>query len=311
MIDYNSKLLFLGSCFSDHIGGKMKKLKFVVCLNPFGVLFNPISLANSIQLLLEKKAFKKSDLSFNNELWFSFAHYTIFSDIDPDRCLDKINQNFFYAQNFIRNADIVILTLGTSWIYSHKDTGKVVANCHKLPSSNFSNYFSTPENSFNHIKGAVDKLRKINPLVKIIFTVSPIRHWKDGAIENQRSKASLILCIAKLQQELKDIYYFPAYEIFMDELRDYRYYAEDMFHPSDFAIDYIWKRFMQTFFAGDALRLADEIQKLIKSIKHRPRHTNTNAYKSFIATLSDKMETLSKQYSFLDFGKENEMLNQR
>jgi hypothetical protein len=310
-IDYHSRLLFLGSCFADNIGKKMADLKFNVCLNPFGVIYNPLSIANSIELLLEKESFQKSDLAFYNELWYSYAHYTWFSDVDPEKCLEKINNAFQHARDFIRNAEVVFITLGTSWVFSLKNSGDIIANCHKLPASNFKRSFSTVDNSFRHLKTSIFNLRKINPLVRIVFTVSPIRHFKDGAIENQRSKAALILTIARLQEELSCIYYFPAYEIFMDELRDYRFYAEDMIHPSDASIDYTWKQFAKTFLSKESILLATEIQKLIEGMNHRPMHTNTSAYKRFVASLSQKLETLSEQYPFIDFTAERRIFPRR
>jgi len=307
-IDYRSKLLFLGSCFVENIGKKMRELKFDTCINPFGVLYNPVSLANSINLLLEKQSFQKNDLSFYNELWFSYAHYTVFSDVDPDICVELINERFTLAHDYIGNADFVFITLGTSWMFKLKTTGQVVANCHKLPATNFEREFSSVENSFEQLKASIINLRKINPLVKFIFTVSPIRHFKDGAIENQRSKAALILTIAKLQNECSGIYYFPAYEIFMDELRDYRFYAEDMIHPSEAAIDYIWDLFSAIFINDISRKLATEIQKLNVAMNHRPRHLNTNSYKRFVETLTQKVETLSSHHPFLNFTQEREFL---
>jgi hypothetical protein len=309
-IDYRSKLLFLGSCFVENIGKKMNELKFDTCMNPFGVLYNPVSLAKSIILLLEKPSFQKSDLSFYNELWYSYAHYTFFSDVNPDRCLEKINERFIKAHDFIQNADIVFITLGTSWIFKLKETGKVVANCHKLPSTNFDREFSSIENSCEQLKESVNHLRKINPHVKFIFTVSPIRHFKDGAVENQRSKAALILTIAKLQRECQGIYYFPAYEIFMDELRDYRFYAEDMIHPSEVATEYIWDRFSSTLLNETSSAIASEILKLNLAMNHRPNHIDTNSYKRFVETVIKKIDALSGQFPFLDFTQERKSLEQ-
>jgi hypothetical protein len=307
-IGYHSKLFFLGSCFADNIGRKMKDLKFDVCNNPFGVLYNPVSLANSIKLLLEKKSFQKADLSFFNELWYSYAHYTVFSDVDPDTCLEKINKSFIQALDFIKSADVLFITLGTSWVFKLKNNEQVVANCHKLPSSNFERFFSSIDNSVEHLIDAISKLRNINSAVKIVLTVSPIRHFSDGAILNQRSKAALILTASKLQEEISGIYYFPAYEIFMDELRDYRFYAADMIHPSDLATDYIWDQFAKTLLTDDSKNLASEIQKIIVSIDHRPRHIDTNAYKNFMNATSKKLDALSQQYPFLDFTAEKAKL---
>lgn len=310
-IDHHSKILFLGSCFSENIGKKMKELKFDVCINPFGPIYNPVSIANSINLLIEKPSFERNDLSFYNELWFSYSHYTIYSDITPEKCLEKINHVYKKATEFVKNAQVIFITLGTSWLFRLVETGQVVANCHKLPASLFKKEFSEIDNSVKHLKNAMIKLRNINPEIKIVFTVSPIRHFKDGAIGNQRSKAALLLTIAKLQEEWKDAFYFPAYEIFMDELRDYRFYEEDMIHPSEAAINYIWDRFFNLFVGHDSQQIAMEIQRFKAGIKHRPRHFNTNAYKNFTKSLIMKLELMELQYPFLDFSEERSLLVQK
>ncbi len=303
-IDYHLNLLFMGSCFSDSIGRRMQNLKFKACHNPFGVVYNPVSISNSLTLLVQKERFGKEDLSFYNELWFSYSHNTLFSDTDQKACLDKINKSFKEAKKFIYDANVLIITLGTSWVYQLKETGKVVANCHKIPSENFNRSFSSVENTCQNLQKAIDELRKVNPEVKIVFTVSPIRHWKDGAIGNQRSKAALILAISKLQEQTNDVYYFPAYEIFMDELRDYRFYAEDMLHPSDSGTEYIWDRFSQTFLSKDTIELLPKMQSILNRMSHRPVHKKTNAYKQFISSLREDMFTIQNTHPYIDFKEE-------
>lgn len=303
-VDYNSSLFFLGSCFSDNTGSRMHNLKFNVCHNPFGVVFNPVSISNSIRLLLNKEIFTEKDLNFYNELWFSFSHNTQYSDVDKKICLDKINNSFIAARNFIQNADVLFLTLGSSWIYELKESGETVANCHKIPSGKFKRYFSSVENTTENLCNAIIELRKSNPSLKIVLTVSPIRHWKDGAIENQKSKAALILAIAKLQEQLKEIYYFPAYEIFMDELRDYRYYADDMLHPSNIGIEYIWEHFANTFLSGNAKSILNQVQSILKRLNHRPLHRNTTAYKKLISSLRADIYSFQEIYPNTDFKKE-------
>jgi hypothetical protein len=308
-LSYGSKLIFLGSCFADTIGKKMEELKFQVCHNPFGVLYNPASIAANLKLLLDKEIYTEKDIQFENELWFSFAHYTLFSDTKSQKCLEKINSSFKIAKNFIRSSDALVITLGTSWVYELISTGIVVANCHKLPSALFNRYFSTSEESAEILKNIILELRIINPDIKVIFTVSPIRHLKDGAIENQRSKAALILAIAKLQREIENVYYFPAYEIFMDELRDYRFYASDMLHPSEQAINYIWEKFASTFFIATDLDIIKNVEGILNSIKHRPRHVDTHSYASFIKSIINKINQLQNKHAFINFQSELENLN--
>jgi hypothetical protein len=308
-VDYHSKLFFMGSCFSDYIGTRMQNSKFVVCHNPFGVIFNPVSIGNGTLQLLQKERFKEADLNFNNELWFSYSHSTKFSDTDKLKCLNKINVRFDEAKNAILKADVLLLTLGTSWVYELKGNGKVVANCHKIPSEKFNRYFSSVENTYEILYNAISELRKSNPSVKIIFTVSPIRHWKDGAIENQRSKAALILTIAKLQEDIEKVFYFPAYEIFMDELRDYRFYAQDMLHPSDSSIEYIWKCFIDTFLSDNAKDTLNQVQSILKRLSHKPFHKNTKAYQKFISSLRKDISDFHIQKTAIDFNDELNRLN--
>jgi len=308
-ISYGSKLIFLGSCFADAIGKKMQELKFQVCSNPFGVLYNPVSITTSLKLLLNKEIFTENDIQFENELWFSFSHYTLFSDTNPQKCLERINKSFKIAKNFIRSSDILVITLGTSWVYELRSTGNAVANCHKLPAALFNRYFSTTEESAEKLKIIILELRKVNPNLKVIFTVSPVRHWKDGAIENQRSKAALILAVVKLQREIDNIYYFPAYEIFMDELRDYRFYASDMLHPSEQAINYTWEKFANAFFISTDLKIINNVERILNSIKHKPRHKDTQSYTRFIRSIINKINELQNSNTFIDFQSELEDLD--
>ncbi len=303
-IDYNSRLFFLGSCFSDYIGKKMQQLKFTICHNPFGIVYNPISICNSILQLLYKEKFIEKDLNFHNELWFSYSHNTQFSDVDKSLCLKRINKSFEEARNFIQKSDVLLFTLGTSWVYELKETGEVVANCHKIPSAKFNRRFSPVDVTTENFCNAIQELRKSNPSVKIVFTVSPIRHWKDGAVENQRSKAALLLAIAKVQEQLEDVFYFPVYEIFMDELRDYRYYADDMLHPSVSGIEYTWERFADTFLSEESKKIISKVQSILNKINHRPLHENTNAYLKFVSSLREEIIHFQKNYPDVDFSNE-------
>jgi len=300
-ITYRSNLFFIGSCFSDYIGKKMRELQFHVCTNPFGVIYNPLSIASNLELLVEKVCFTEDDLSFYNELWFSYTHYTLFSHPDKETCLRNINASFSEAKEFLFKADLLFITLGTSWIYRLRENGNVVANCHKQPASRFERSLLTVEQSYEALKLCIEKIRNINSDIKFVFTVSPIRHWKDGAIGNQRSKAALILAITELQDRLENIYYFPAYEIFMDELRDYRFYAADMLHPSESAQNYIWERFNESFISHDDMIILRNVEKIISSLEHKPRFPDTGAYRNFKQSVHKKIQELSKKFPFIDF----------
>lgn len=303
-IDLETKLYFTGSCFAENIGNRFKQLKLQICVNPFGVQYNPLAICKSLQMLLTKDCFTKDDLRFENELWFSFSHYTYFSDISPQSCLEKINSSFASAKEYIQNAKLIIITVGTSWTYILKEDNQVVSNCHKLPASRFDRIFTEIDESVNAFSNAIQLVRKVNPDSRFLFTVSPIRHWKDGAIENQRSKAALLLAISKLQKEVKDVYYFPSYEIMMDELRDYRFYNSDMIHPSEQATEYIQERFIQTYFDDESQKALTEIKRVIASLSHRPIHKSTHSYKKFISSLLVDIENLIDKNPFLNFNSE-------
>ncbi len=303
-IDYHSKILLMGSCFTENIGKQLKHSKFDVLYNPFGVVYNPISLSKQIHMLLNKSSFIPEDLNFFNELWFSYSHYTLFSDPDKDTCLENINKKFNQGKDFIVSASVIFITLGTSFFYKHSETNEVVANCHKIPAKEFNRCFSSLENTITHLKQAVQDIRKVNREVKFVFTVSPIRHWKDGAIENQRSKSALLLAIAHLQAEIEGIFYFPVYEFFMDELRDYRFYADDMLHPSPMAIRLVWERFSEIFLTNDTIKIVTEVNKVLDAMDHRPVHTSTKAYTMFLSGMKLKIDSLGETFPFLDFEEE-------
>ncbi|QQS49877.1 MAG: GSCFA domain-containing protein [Bacteroidota bacterium] len=307
-INYEQVVSLFGSCFSDHIGEKLLRYKFKACPNPFGVLYNPASIINALTLLTHKEAFTENNLQHRNDLWFSFLHHTSFSHPDKLSCLERINTRFATAKSQFEQSEIIILTLGTAFIYRLKSTGQVVANCHKIPDSEFTREFLSPEQIAELMSHEIGRLNLSKPGIRFIFTVSPIRHWKDGAIENQRSKASLVLAIRLLERAHENCYYFPTYEIFMDELRDYRFYASDMLHPSDFAVDYIWEAFTHTFFDTPTQQLMKKVQKITKSYQHRSFNKNTPAHKSFVEKLIEETDKLCELHSYLDFSTEKHNL---
>jgi hypothetical protein len=303
-IGYQTPVLFMGSCFTENIGNIMADLKFPVIVNPFGVMYNPISVQKGLEILIDQVEFKESDLGFFNEQWFSFYHDTVFSDIDQKKCLDKINDSVKSASRLLRNAKYLVITFGTSWVYRYLKSGNIVSNCHKIPAKEFERLKIGTENIFVEWANLINRLNELNKNLKIIFTVSPVRHWKDGAIENQLSKATLILAIHQLKERYKNVEYFPAYEIMMDDLRDYRFYADDMLHPSKVAINYIWDQFSQTYIEKDTNEIIKEIEKIILAKNHRPLNPNTPSHKKFIESQIESIEVLEKKYPFLDFSKD-------
>jgi len=303
-ISYDTRCLFMGSCFSDNIGRIMQELKFPVLLNPFGTLFNPASLADNILNLMHPRRFTAGDLTFHRGLWFSFSHYTGFSHPDPDLCLEKINDSLKSGSEWLSQCHYLLLTFGTAWAYVENKSGRLVANCHKLPASNFTRVFLEPYRIVEQYDSLLTDLKKFNPALNIIFTLSPVRHWADGAENNQLSKSVLNYSIHKILEKHTNTRYFPAYEIFMDELRDYRFYASDMFHPSEQASQYVWERFCEAWIDHPSRTTMNEISSVLKATGHRPLHTDTDEYKTFCKNTLKKIEDLKNRIPGLDFSVE-------
>ncbi|MDR2840934.1 MAG: GSCFA domain-containing protein [Paludibacter sp.] len=294
-IDYQSRLISFGSCFSTNIGSKLENAYFQIDVNPFGVLFNPVSIVESIKLLLSKTTFTENDIFEANSLWNSFCFSTLFSDTTLENTLNKINSRFVAAQNNFQLSDIVLITFGTAWVYEDIESAAVVANCHKLPS----NRFRRRRLSTDEIVATYKDILQLFPQKKFIFTVSPIRHFKDGATENNRSKAVLLLAIEQITEQFANSFYFPAYEIVNDELRDYRFYSPDMLHPSTVAIDYIWERFGETFFDSTTEQTKQELENFYAQVSHRPIHPNSEQSNLFRQDLDNKKKLLLAKYPFL------------
>ncbi len=303
-IDHTSGILLIGSCFADNIGSRLKELKFRAGHNPFGVLYNPVSVKDNLGLLMERKTFSESDLYRVNDRWISFSHYTHFSDPDQTVCLQKINDSIISASELLADARFLFITFGTARVYEFIKTGKIVANCHKIPAREFKRFLLNPEDIVREYDMLLPALRTYNPDLQIVFTVSPIRHWKDGATGNQLSKSILLVAIHQLVEKYEFTHYFPAYEIFMDELRDYRFYAGDMLHPSDAALDYIWEKFTETFISDESVKLMRAIEKIIKAKAHRPVNASSIEHARFREKVREQIDEVLRIYPSLDFAEE-------
>ncbi|MBI9055726.1 MAG: GSCFA domain-containing protein [Bacteroidales bacterium] len=300
-IGYETPVLFMGSCFTENIGNKMLDLKLPALVNPFGVLYNPSSVRSSIEILLDKRDFNENDLHFYNDQWFSFYHDTEFSNVDKDACLSKINASVNAAREHLQKAKYLIITFGTAWIYQYTKTENVVSNCHKIPAKEFERRKLGVEDIFVQWAKLLNRVEELNPNLKIIFTVSPVRHWKDGAVQNQLSKSTLILAINQIMKIFDNVEYFPAYEIMMDDLRDYRFYADDMLHPSKVAIDYIWEHFSKSYFADRTFEIISEVGKVIQAENHRPINPESKNHLKFVENLNNKKSQISQKYPFIEF----------
>nr|WP_129731544.1 GSCFA domain-containing protein [Parabacteroides goldsteinii] len=306
------QMLLLGSCFAENIGTRLAGNKFNVDINPFGTLYNPASIAAALRMLLHPQRFTAGDLFGHEGVYHSFAHHSRFSSTSETECLRNINDRLEASANGFRKTAYLVVTLGTAYVYRLKNSGEVVANCHKLPEKMFDRSMLTVAEIVSEWKELLLSLWEQNPELKILFTVSPIRHWKDGAHGNQLSKATLLLAVDELQAAYPErIAYFPAYEIMMDELRDYRFYATDMLHPSELAIDYIWQRFTENFLSDETKGILKEWAEIQKAINHRPFQPESDAYKRFISQTLLKMERINEKFPSFDLTKEMEIIKSK
>ena len=307
-ISYHAKSVFMGSCFADDIGKIMADHKFPVLLNPFGTLFNPLSIGDNLIRLISGKEFDPEELHYHDGLWLSFSHYTGFSHPRQDTCLTLVNRTFLSGSQWLKTADFLLLTFGTAFTYQLRETGKTVANCHKLPASSFTRTLADPAEIIRRYDALLQELRQFNPALRVIFTLSPVRHWSDGAENNQLSKSILHYSIHEIIGRNPGAYYFPAYEIYMDELRDYRFYAADMLHPSEQGIHYIWERFSDAWLDDRSKKIMAGVTAVLKAAGHRPLHTESTNHKKFLLNTRKQIEHLTGLYPFLDFSKEIALL---
>jgi hypothetical protein len=303
-LNHSTPALMLGSCFTENIGDKLHYYKFSVMTNPFGVLYNPFSIKNAIEIISGKQNINEQIIHEYNQKWFSFYHDTSFSSRYKEELMQHINKTNQEAANYLKKASFLIITFGTSWVFRHIEKDMIVANCHKLPSKFFKRELLSPEEIINDYISLIEEIHKLNPDIHITFTVSPIRHWRDGAAENQLSKATLIYSIHKIIEHFPEIEYFPSYEIVMDELRDYRFYAEDMIHLNETAIDYIWERFSETYISKSAQSLMNEVEKIQKAKHHRPFNPESPEYQKFINKQIENIKQLSKKHHSIDLSDE-------
>ncbi len=300
-IAYEDQLLLVGSCFVENMGKKFQETGFQATINPFGTLYNPHSLAQAIERLLNPIPFQPTDLFLHEGVWHSFAHHSRFSHISQEETLRNINEELALGAERLRSARWLMITLGTAWVYRLADSGVVVANCHKLPEKRFIRERMSEDEIVQLFAPLIERLHVINPALQLLMTVSPIRHWKDGAHENQLSKATLLLAIERIQQQCSLVHYFPAYELLMDELRDYRFYAEDMIHPNATTIEFIWEKLTLHYLNREAQQTLKEVEQLNKALQHRSLHPNSEADRKFQHQTAQRIANLQKRYQFLHF----------
>lgn len=299
-ITYDDSLLTMGSCFVENIGGRLCRYGFDSDVNPFGILYNPLSIATSLERLLAGTPYDASELFQYNGLWHSYAHHGSFSAATPSGALEKINMRFMSATGRLPKCSFLLITFGTAWVYRRKGEGSVVSNCHKVPEKEFERSRLSVDAIVVQWTPLLTKLKEVNPKMQVLFTVSPIRHWKDGAHENQLSKSTLLLAIDRLVESCGALY-FPAYELMMDELRDYRFYAADMLHPSEVAVDYIWERFADCCFDKGTREAMREVEQVARAMAHRPLNPDSKEYARFCQQTLLRKERLLQRYPTIHF----------
>lgn len=301
-IDYNSKILSIGSCFAENMGEKFEYFKFQNTVNPFGIIFNPVSIEKLISRVVNQELFTENDIFFHNERWNCYEVHSELSNSNKEEFLKNLNLILKLAKTQITEATHIIITYGTSWVYRNKVSNEIVANCHKVPQKHFDKEILSVETIEKSIQNTIDLILKINPSCNFIFTISPVRHIKDGFVENQRSKAHLIIALHQIiNYQLSIVNYFPSYEIMMDELRDYRFYADDMLHPSQAAIDYIWIRFFENYVSENEFETMNQVCEIQKALHHKPFNPNSESHQQFLSKLQDKIMVIQQKIPLIQF----------
>ena len=303
-IDYSSKLLLLGSCFAEHIGGKFAYHKMQAVTNPFGILFHPKAITQLVKNAVLEQEYTEQDIFKQNERWHSFNAHSVLSTPLKQELLQNLNAAVKETKSILDTATHVVITLGTAWVYKHLELNKVVANCHKVPQKAFKKQLLTVTEIEASLQKLISLVKSVNANAKFIFTVSPVRHIKDGFVENQRSKSHLLTAVhntIELEENRGNAFYFPSYEIMMDELRDYRFYKEDMVHPSKLAVDYIWEKFTSVWLTKKALEITKKVGAVQRGLEHRPFNSQSEEHQKFLKNIQEKITYLQKEYPFISF----------
>jgi hypothetical protein len=297
---YESKILALGSCFAENMSEKFQYFKFQIETNPFGIIFNPVSIEKLVNRVVNKIEFTEKDIFFHNDLWHCYEVHSELSNPNKEEFLKLLNLSIFQSFNLLIQTSHLTITYGTSWVYRNIESNEIVANCHKVPQKQFKKELLSTETIEKSIQITIDLIQKVNPTCQFIFTISPVRHIKDGFVENTLSKSHLISALHSTQN-LKSITYFPSYEIMMDELRDYRFYASDMLHPNQVAIDYIWERFSENYISDESQKVMEDVDSIQKSLLHRSFNPNSESHQKFLSNLNKKINTLTSNYPQIEF----------
>lgn len=299
-ITHQSQLMLIGSCFVESIGEYLKNAKFTTLINPNGILYNPISIAKCLQDIVNQKIYTEEDLNFDNGKWFSFVHHGSFANSNQQQCLQVLNDNQEKCYNYLKNTDFLILTLGTAYAYQHEDRG-IVGNCHKVDSKCFQRVLLSVDDIVERLQEIFSSIKLINSNIFIILTISPIRYIRYNFQENSLSKAHLLLSVERFLHSIKNVDYFPSFEIMMDDLRDYRFYADDMIHPSMLAIEYIWQQFAERYFNDNTKSINKLVDEIYSATRHRIMNAESTQTKMFAKNLLTKIDDVEKIAPYLNF----------
>ncbi len=306
LIDHQNPIFLIGSCFAENIGTKLIDSKFDVNVNPNGIIFNPISIVNALKRIIKLDLYQENELKDYDNNWFSFQHHSSFSSFNKEECLTKVNDELRNGHDHLKKTKTIFITFGSAWVYEYEQIG-IVANCHKIPNKNFTKRLLSVKEIITAFESIQDDLKEYN----VIFTVSPVRHSKDGLHENNLSKSTLHLAINNLVEQNSNYSYFPAYELVIDELRDYRFYKDDLVHLTDLAVDYVWEKFSVGYFSDSTKELNAEIEKVKAAANHRPFNFDSKNHQNFIVHQIQIMDNLNERCPFLSFEEEKKTINIR
>jgi len=305
-ISYHDPVLFTGSCFSISIGRQFESGRMPVMINPYGTMYNPVSVLRVVDAVATNRKYTQDDLYYNDGTWISFKHSTEFSSADSNEVLSMINSRTEEAHRFISGAGFLFITFGTARVYRLAENGMIVSNCHKLPQSRFIQELLGVEEIVELWTAQLDKLERLFPDLQIVFTISPVRHWKDGAHGNQVSKSVLFVAVEKLLEHPSKPSYFPSYELVMDDLRDYRFYGEDMIHISQPAVEYIWDAFCSCYFSGATLECWNAVSGITRSLSHRIKSSDREGARKWATAMLSSIDAVEAKYPFISMGDDRE-----
>ena len=295
-IDHQSELFLIGSCFSENIAAKLAYYKFRFYANPLGILYHPAAIETLLSKAVQKKKYCKKDLFYFNERWHCFDAHSCLSDADPQVLLNRLNLAMEKTREQLGKSSHVFITLGTAWGYRSVETDTIVGNCHKRPAKDFVKTYTGVETTVAALENIDRLIRKLAPHTNLVFSLSPVRHLKEGLVENRQSKAQLLTAIHQVRSPQKQVHYFPAYEIMMDDLRDYRFYRPDMIHPNETAIDYIWEQFVHCWLSTGSLPVMKAVENIQKGLAHKPFNPASKQHRVFLQNLAEKKTQLARSH---------------